>query len=144
LPEVGPFTPAQWEAWLDAHHESESEAWLVSWKKSTGRQELSYGDAVEIATAFGWVDSLEKSIDSERYKLRWTPRRPGGNWTERNRELAERLLADGRMRPAGLRAFEAARRTAGDSPRGTARRGSSRQAGPAAAPRRELRQNAPR
>ena len=104
--EVGPFTADQWEAWLDAHHESETEVWLVSWKKSTGKQELAYGLAVEIAMKFGWVDSLEKSIDAERYKQRWTPRRPNARWTDRNRELAERLIASGEMRPAGLRAYE--------------------------------------
>jgi uncharacterized protein YdeI (YjbR/CyaY-like superfamily) len=105
LPEVGPFTPAEWEAWLEEHHEDETEIWLVQWKKATGRQELSYGAAVEVAAMFGWVDSQEKGIDAERYKLRWTPRRPGGNWTERNRALAERLIAEGRMRAAGLRAY---------------------------------------
>ena len=108
MSEIGPFTAAQWEAWLDAHHETETEVWLVSWKKSTGRQELAYGDAVEIAMQFGWVDSKEKGIDAERFMQRWTPRRGKSNWTERNRALAEQLIADGRMRPAGLRAFEAA------------------------------------
>ena len=109
MSEVGPFTPAEWEAWLDANHESEAEVWLVSWKKSTGKQELAYGQAVEVAAMFGWIDSMEKGIDAERFKLRWTPRRPNGNWTEKNVAIAERLIAEGRMRPAGLRAFEAAR-----------------------------------
>jgi uncharacterized protein YdeI (YjbR/CyaY-like superfamily) len=108
LPEVGPFTPADWEAWLDANHETETEVWLVSWKKATGKQELAYGHAVEVAAMFGWIDSQEKGIDAERYRTRWTPRRPKGNWTENNVALAERLIAEGRMRPAGLRAFEAA------------------------------------
>jgi uncharacterized protein YdeI (YjbR/CyaY-like superfamily) len=108
---VGPLTAAEWEAWLEQHHESEPEAWLVSWKKSTGKQELAYGQAVEIAMQFGWVDSLERGVDAERFEQRWTPRRPKGNWTEKNRALAERLIAEGRMRPAGLRAFEAGART---------------------------------
>jgi uncharacterized protein YdeI (YjbR/CyaY-like superfamily) len=99
LPEVGPFTPDQWEAWL------------VSWKKATGKQELAYGRAVEVAAMFGWIDSMEKGMDAERYKTRWTPRRPAGNWTEKNIELAEQLIGEGRMRPAGLRAFEARRST---------------------------------
>jgi uncharacterized protein YdeI (YjbR/CyaY-like superfamily) len=115
LPEVGPFTAAEWEAWLEANHETETEAWLVSWKKSTGKQELVYGEAVEVAMQFGWVDSLEKGIDAERYRTRWTPRRPAGNWTEKNLALAERLIAQGRMRPAGLRAFAAAK-PGGQSP----------------------------
>jgi uncharacterized protein YdeI (YjbR/CyaY-like superfamily) len=115
LPEVGPFTAAEWEAWLEANHETETEAWLVSWKKSTGKQELAYGEAVEVAMQFGWVDSLEKGIDAERYRTRWTPRRPAGNWTEKNLALAERLIAQGRMRPAGLRAFATAK-PGGQSP----------------------------
>ena len=102
---VGPFTPGEWEAWLDEHHETETEVWLVSWKKATGKQELAYGEAVEIAMQFGWVDSREKGIDAERYETRWTPRRPKGNWTDKNLALAERLIAEGRMRPAGLRAY---------------------------------------
>ena len=104
MPEVGPFTPSEWETWLEEHHESESEVWLVSWKKSTGRQQLAYGEAVEVAMKFGWVDSLEKGIDAERFKTRWTPRRARSNWTEKNRAVAERLIASGEMRPAGLRA----------------------------------------
>jgi uncharacterized protein YdeI (YjbR/CyaY-like superfamily) len=107
--EIGPFDAEQWEAWLDAHHETVTEVWLVSWKKATGKQQLSYGEAVEVAMQFGWVDSLEQGIDSERYKQRWTPRRPAGNWTERNVRLAERLIAEGRMRPAGLRAYSGRR-----------------------------------
>ena len=109
MPEVGPLTPAAWEAWLDEHHASETEVWLVSWKKRTGKQELPYATAVEIAAMFGWVDSQEKSIDDERFKLRWTPRRPRGNWTEKNVALAERLIAEGRMRPAGLHAYSSRR-----------------------------------
>lgn len=109
MTEVGPFDAAQWEAWLEAHHETESEVWLLSWKKSTGKQELAYREAVEVAMQFGWVDSLEKGVDAERYKQRWTPRRPKSNWTDRNRELAERLIAEGRMRPAGLAAYSRSR-----------------------------------
>ena len=109
MTEVGPFDAAEWEAWLEAHHETETEVWLVSWKKATGRQELSYGEAVEVAMQFGWVDSLEKGIDAERYKLRWTPRRPKSNWTEKNTALAQRLIDEGRMRPAGRRAYSTRR-----------------------------------
>jgi uncharacterized protein YdeI (YjbR/CyaY-like superfamily) len=109
LPDAGPFDPAGWEAWLEANHESETEVWLISWKKATGKQELAYGDAVEIATKFGWVDSKEQGIDSERYKLRFTPRRAKSNWTEKNVALAERLIAAGEMRPAGLRAYRSRR-----------------------------------
>jgi uncharacterized protein YdeI (YjbR/CyaY-like superfamily) len=109
LPEAGPFDAAGWEAWLEAHHESETEVWLISWKKATGKQELPYGEAVEIATKFGWVDSKEQGIDAERYKLRFTPRRAKSNWTEKNVALAERLIAAGEMRPAGLRAYRSRR-----------------------------------
>jgi uncharacterized protein YdeI (YjbR/CyaY-like superfamily) len=108
--QVGPFAPAEWEAWLEQHHESETEVWLVSWKKATGRQELAYGEAVEIAMQFGWVDSRERGLDAERYETRWTPRRPKSSWTDKNLALAERLKAEGRLHPAGTAALEAARR----------------------------------
>jgi uncharacterized protein YdeI (YjbR/CyaY-like superfamily) len=78
------------------------EIWLVSYRKSTGKPSLRYVDAVEEALCFGWIDGLEKTIDSERYALRFSPRRPKSNWTETNKERARRLIAEGRMTEAGF------------------------------------------
>ena len=98
-----------WEAWLEANHETADEVWLVYWKKGTGKPTVAYDDAVEVALKFGWIDGMIRTVDAERYKQRWTPRRPRSSWSETNKRTAERLIAAGEMRPRGLAAVEAAR-----------------------------------
>lgn len=100
---------ADWRAWLDANHETEPEAWLVYWKKASGRASIAWADAVEVALAFGWIDGLIRSIDDERYMQRFTPRRAKSKWSKVNKEIALRLIAAGEMRPMGLAAVEAAK-----------------------------------
>ena len=99
----------EWTAWLDAHHETASEVWVVYWKKSTGRPSIVWAEAVEIALRYGWIDGLIRGIDDERYMQRWTPRRPKSKWSKVNREIATRLIDAGEMRPMGLAAVEAAK-----------------------------------
>ena len=101
----------EWTAWLDAHHETASEVWVVYWKKSTGRPSIVWAEAVEIALRYGWIDGLIRGIDDERYMQRWTPRRPKSKWSKVNREIALRLIAAGEMRPMGLAAVEAAKQS---------------------------------
>lgn len=100
---------SEWRAWLDANHETEPEAWLVYWKKGTGRASIAWAEAVEVALAFGWIDGLVRTIDGERYMQRFTPRRPKGKWSKVNKETALRLIASGEMRPMGLAAVKAAK-----------------------------------
>lgn len=88
--------------WLARHAESKTEVWLILYKKSSGRQVFSPGEALEEAMCHGWIDSLVKSIDDERFATRFTPRRKHSNWSESNLRLARRLLAEGRMTEAGL------------------------------------------
>ena len=63
---------------------------------------MSLPDLQEVATCHGWVDTQTKRIDDERYAIRFVPRRPGSNWNEGNRAIARRLLAEGRLTPAGI------------------------------------------
>jgi uncharacterized protein YdeI (YjbR/CyaY-like superfamily) len=109
LPEVFAADAAAWEAWLEAHHESEDEVWLVYWKKASGKQSIAWGEAVEVALKFGWIDGLIATIDEHRYKQRWTPRRPRSRWSLVNKNIALRHIANGEMRPRGLAAVEAAK-----------------------------------
>jgi uncharacterized protein YdeI (YjbR/CyaY-like superfamily) len=102
-------SPEEMRRWLETNHDAAEEVWVGLYKKSSGKQVLSVPEAVDIALCFGWIDSKEKSLDDERYMLRFTPRRPGSNWSERNIGRVERLIADGLMHEAGLRAFEARR-----------------------------------
>jgi uncharacterized protein YdeI (YjbR/CyaY-like superfamily) len=107
--EVTARDAAEWAAWLEANHESETEVWLVYWKKASGRESIAWGDAVEVALKYGWIDGLIRTIDEHRYAQRWTPRRPRSKWSLVNKNIALRHIADGEMRPLGLAAVEAAK-----------------------------------
>lgn len=88
--------------WLEKNHKSKKEIWLIQYKKATKKPSIHYVDAVEEAICFGWIDGLEKSMDSERYVLRFSPRRPKSNWTETNKERARRMIVEGKMTETGL------------------------------------------
>ena len=98
-----------WRDWLAANHASSRGAWLVLWRRRSGRAGLEYEAAVEEALCFGWVDSTGGTIDDERGKLYFAPRKPRSAWAATNKARVERLIADGRMAPAGLAAIERAR-----------------------------------
>jgi uncharacterized protein YdeI (YjbR/CyaY-like superfamily) len=100
---------AAWDAWLAEHHECEDEVWVVYWKKASGKPSIVWAEAVEVALRYGWIDGLMQSIDEHRYKQRWTPRRPRSKWSLVNKNIALRLIEEGRMTPKGLAAVEAAK-----------------------------------
>jgi len=87
--------------WMIENHKTKREIWLIQYKKAAKKTSLSYVKAVEEAICFGWIDGLERSIDSQRYALRFSPRRPKSNWTNTNKDRALRMIAEGRMTPAG-------------------------------------------
>jgi uncharacterized protein YdeI (YjbR/CyaY-like superfamily) len=95
-------TPEQWRKWLAAHHDSESEVWLIFHKRHTGRPSITYQDALDEALCFGWVDSLVKRLDDSRYARKFTPRKPDSRWSTVNRKRYAELKANGRLTPAGL------------------------------------------
>ena len=108
------FTPTDredWRNWLVKNQAKRTEVWLVFLKKTTGRPNLSYNDAVEEALCFGWIDGVKRSIDEERYMHRFTPRKPDSKWSTSNKERAQRLIKAGQMAPAGTRAIELARKS---------------------------------
>ncbi len=90
-----------WRDWLFKNHDKEKEIWLVYYRKSTGKPTISYNDSVEEALCFGWIDSIEKGLDSERFMWRFTPRKPKSNWSESNRARAKRLIEENLMTDAG-------------------------------------------
>jgi hypothetical protein len=87
--------------WLEENHKSRKEIWLIQYKKAAKKPSIDYVDAVEEALCFGWIDGTQKSMDTERYALRFSPRRPKSNWTETNKERARRLTAEGKMTETG-------------------------------------------
>jgi uncharacterized protein YdeI (YjbR/CyaY-like superfamily) len=111
LPEnaVHPETRARWRAWLARHHARSAGVWLVEWKRATGRPRVTYEAAVEEALCFGWIDSRPRALDAERSLLWFSPRKPRTGWSAPNKARIERLVAAGRMQPAGLARVEAAR-----------------------------------
>lgn len=102
-------SPAQMEAWLEEYGESSDGIWLKFAKKGSGIPSVVYADAVEVALCHGWIDGQARRLDEQHYLQRFTPRRPRSKWSRINREKAERLIAESRMRPAGLREIERAR-----------------------------------
>jgi uncharacterized protein YdeI (YjbR/CyaY-like superfamily) len=107
---VLPFaSPAEWEAWLEDHHASSGGVWIKIAKKDSGIASITHPEALEIALCFGWIDSRREALDERYFLQRYTPRRPRGKWSRINREKAEQLIADGRMRPAGLAEVERAK-----------------------------------
>lgn len=104
-----PADRAAWRAWLAANHASATGAWAVTYRRTSGRPVVSYDDLVEEALCFGWIDSRPGKLDEARTMLRFTPRKRGSVWSRPNKERVARLIADGRMTPAGLRVIEAAR-----------------------------------
>jgi uncharacterized protein YdeI (YjbR/CyaY-like superfamily) len=110
-------SPAELRRWFARHHTSAEELWVGYYKKATGKPSVTWQVAVEEALAVGWIDGVRYSVDDARFKQRFTPRRPGSSWSKINIATAKRLIASGRMRAAGKRAFEArtTARSGGDS-----------------------------
>ena len=107
---VLPFeSAAAFEAWLDAEHASAAGLWLKIAKKATGIATVTYAEALEVALCFGWIDGQKRSLDATWFLQRFTPRKPRSRWSKINTGHVERLIAEGRMRPAGLAQVEAAR-----------------------------------
>jgi len=94
-------TGDEFRKWLIRNHKEKKEIWLIQYKKATKKPSINYVEAVEEAICFGWIDGLEKSMDGERYALRFSPRRSKSNWTNTNKERARKMIAQGRMTPAG-------------------------------------------
>ncbi|MBI5490500.1 MAG: YdeI/OmpD-associated family protein [Deltaproteobacteria bacterium] len=94
---------AAWRAWLEKHHETAGEIWLVYYKRHTGKASVTYGEALDEALCFGWIDGIVKRVDDERYMQRWTPRKNARGWSAVNLGHMRRLIAEGRVRPHGLR-----------------------------------------
>src|SRR5947207_6773660 len=92
----------EWRAWLTKHYQSEAEVWLIYYKKHTGRPRIAYDHAVEEALCFGWIDSLVKRIDDDKFAQKFTPRRDWTKWSALNKRRMRKLIQEGRMTEAGL------------------------------------------
>ena len=131
-PDAAPVTPelpvkrfasaGAWETWLAKHHASSAGLWIEFGKKGSGVPSVTHAEALESALRYGWIDGQTASVDAKLFRQRFTPRRPRSKWSKINCAAVERLLAEGRLAPAGLREMEAAKAdgrwaAAYDSPR---------------------------
>src|SRR2546429_2967935 len=98
-------SPEAFRAWLEQRHTTSQELWVGFYKKSSGKPSITWPESVDEALCFGWIDGLRKSIDEDSYMIRFSPRKPGSIWSTVNVRNAERLIKEGRMQPAGLKAY---------------------------------------
>jgi uncharacterized protein YdeI (YjbR/CyaY-like superfamily) len=98
-----PFaSPAEWERWLEDNHALSDGVWIKMAKKDSGIESVRYPEVLDSALCFGWIDGRREALDGQYFLQRFTPRRRRSRWSRINRGKAERLIAEGRMRPAGL------------------------------------------
>jgi uncharacterized protein YdeI (YjbR/CyaY-like superfamily) len=110
LPELIVEDAGAWAAWLEGHHATSAGVWLVLAKRGgSPPTRLAYQEALEEALCYGWIDGQVRRRDAGSYVQRFTPRRPRSAWSKRNVDLAERLIAERRMQPAGRAVVEQAR-----------------------------------
>jgi uncharacterized protein YdeI (YjbR/CyaY-like superfamily) len=98
-------SPEEFRQWLRAHHADRRELLVGFHKAHTGKPTMTWPESVKEALCYGWIDGVRRSVDGDRYTIRFSPRRPRSVWSAVNVRLAEELIAAGRMQPAGLEAF---------------------------------------
>ncbi|MFZ0389512.1 MAG: YdeI/OmpD-associated family protein [Calditrichia bacterium] len=106
-------TASHFREWLQEHHDTSDELWVIYYKKGTGLESITYPQSIDEALCFGWIDGLRQSIDEQRYRIRFTPRRPDSNWSQLNLRRVKELKKLGKMAPAGIKIFEQ-RKQSGD------------------------------
>jgi uncharacterized protein YdeI (YjbR/CyaY-like superfamily) len=109
LPRLAFPGAAEWERWLEDHHATCAGVWIEMAKKAVAIPSVRYPEVLESALCFGWIDGRRAALDEHWFLQRFTPRRPRSKWSQINRATAERLIAEERMRPAGLAEVERAR-----------------------------------
>lgn len=109
LPTLPFESKKKWWDWLARQHDKSRGVWLQLAKKDSGISSVTYEEALDIALCYGWIDGQKKSFDDKYWLQKFTPRGPKSIWSKINTEKAEKLIASGEMKPAGLKAIEAAR-----------------------------------
>lgn len=102
---------SSWEEWLSKNHDLVQEVWMLHYKKHTGKNTISYDDAVEVALCYGWIDGKIRRLDEDTFVRRFTPRRKNSVWSELNKKRAEKMIRQNLMTEAGLQKIEEARKS---------------------------------
>jgi uncharacterized protein YdeI (YjbR/CyaY-like superfamily) len=108
-PQIAFASAAEWEAWLEEHHAASDGVAVKIAKKGSGIASVAYPEVLDIALCFGWIDGRRNALDDRFFLQRFGPRRARSRWSQINREKAEALIEQGRMRPAGLAEVERAK-----------------------------------
>ena len=109
LPTLPFETKKKWADWLAKQHDKSTGVWLKLGKKGTGIPSVTYEESLDVALCYGWIDGQKKGFDEQYWRQKFTPRGPKSIWSKINTEKAEKLIAGGEMKPAGLKAIEAAK-----------------------------------
>jgi uncharacterized protein YdeI (YjbR/CyaY-like superfamily) len=109
FPRLAFASPAEWEKWLEDNHSASDGLWIKIAKRDSGIESVRYPEVLESAICFGWIDGRREALDDQYFLQRFTPRRPRSKWSRINRDKAERLIAEGRLHPAGHAEVERAR-----------------------------------
>ncbi len=99
-------SPAEMRKWLSENHLTATEIFAGFFKRSTGKESITWDESVAEALCYGWIDGIRRSIDEESYSIRFTPRKPGSTWSQKNIRTVEELIKSGRMQPAGLAIYQ--------------------------------------
>lgn len=105
-----PSTVKHWRQWLQKNHQNKVAVWVIYYKKGSGRDSISWSEAVDEALCFGWIDSTSRPIDDEKYKQYFTRRKPNSVWSAINKAKVQQLIEEGRMAQAGLDVIETAKK----------------------------------
>jgi uncharacterized protein YdeI (YjbR/CyaY-like superfamily) len=100
-------TAGRFRAWLEKNHGTRNELWVGFYKRDSGKPSITWPESVDEALSFGWIDGIRKSLGPESYMIRFTPRKARSIWSAVNINRAKELIAQGRISPAGLKAFAA-------------------------------------
>src|SRR5436305_5604059 len=100
-------SPLHLRRWFAKHHATARELWVGYYKKGSGKPSITWPESVDEALCVGWIDGIRKNTDESSYKIRFSPRKSRSIWSSVNIKRAQELIEQGRMRPAGLKAFEA-------------------------------------
>lgn len=107
---IMPFSSQRhFEKWLDANHAKSAGMWLKIAKKDAGIPTVTYAEALDVALCYGWIDSQKKSFDEKYFLQKFTPRGPKSIWSKINCEKVERFIAEGKMKPAGMKTVDLAK-----------------------------------
>ena len=106
---ICPASQQEWRQWLKENHHKKQSVWLIHYKKNSGKPTLTWSEAVDEALCFGWIDSIRKSIDEEKFIQFFGKRKSGSTWSKVNKEKVQRLIAEKLMTQAGLNSIETAK-----------------------------------